>query len=336
MLNNYEVIWYSGGLLDSDIMLSDRRTLSLFGGHPGIDQQKLETWIAGCTAGNNRLLVLEGIGWASQIDVATTNGAAFLTNRGVDVLASDYAQQLANNDLRRCARITSSRPADRFDDAEVFGSGCPDDLSIDVFGAVANGEAVAHFVESFEDGADPVSCPDDAARPSWLAAVRKTNATHTCEKSVAMSFAFAELYPLNCQDQCLFDGYRINGENAELVLDLFGWAGMPINANPIGIDPDPAPRFVNELYQAQPNPANPAATIRYTIAEKGHVALKIFDVNGRLVRTLVDGMAEPAAAPFEVVWDGTNDAGQRVGSGVFFYQIDAPGFTSSKKLVILK
>ncbi len=66
------------------------------------------------------------------------------------------------------------------------------------------------------------------------------------------------------------------------------------------------------------------------------MTLRIFDVGGRVVRTLVDQVQEPVEAAFEVVWDGMNDQGQRVGSGVFFYQIDAPGFTSSKKLVILK
>jgi hypothetical protein len=105
----------------------------------------------------------------------------------------------------------------------------------------------------------------------------------------------------------------------------------------VGVEePAGAPRFVNALYQAQPNPANPSATIRYTIAEKGRVSLRIFDVGGRLVRTLVDEMQTPAEAAFEVVWDGMNEQGQRVGSGVFLYQIDAPGFSSAKKLVILK
>jgi len=93
---------------------------------------------------------------------------------------------------------------------------------------------------------------------------------------------------------------------------------------------------VNELYQALPNPANPTATIRFAIAEKGPVSLRIFDVSGRLVRTLVDQVIAPAAEPFAVVWDGKNDAGDRVGSGVFFYQIDAPGFAAAKKLVILR
>jgi len=130
----------------------------------------------------------------------------------------------------------------------------------------------------------------------------------------------------------------VSGEAADLVIDLFQWSSTcPINGSPIGVEePTGAPRFTNALYQAQPNPANPSATIRYTIAEKGQVGLRIFDVGGRLVRTLVDQVQEPAEAGFEVIWDGMNDQGQRVGSGVFFYQIDAPGFTSSKKLVILK
>ncbi len=336
MLNGYDCIWYTGGLLDSGVMLSDRRTLSLFGGQSSIDQQKLETWIGGCTAGNNRLLVLEGSSWASFIDVNTTNGPQFLSNRGVDVLSNDYAQNLAANDLRRCARITTSRPADRFDDAEILGTGCSDDINVDVYATVSGGEAVTHFVESLEDGDDPVNCADDIDRPAWLNVVRRRNTTATCQHSASMAFAFAELYPLNCTDQCLFDDYKINGENAELVIDLFTWAGCPINTTVIGVDPAEAPRFVNELYQAQPNPANPSATIRYTIAQKGHVSLKIFDVSGRLVRSLVDEVQEPATSPFEAVWNGLNDGGQHVGSGVFFYQIDAPGFTSSKKLVILK
>jgi flagellar hook assembly protein FlgD len=93
---------------------------------------------------------------------------------------------------------------------------------------------------------------------------------------------------------------------------------------------------VNALYQAQPNPANPSARIRYTIAEKGRVTLRIFDVSGRLMRTLVDEVKDATSAGYEVVWDGTTDAGQKVGSGVFFYQIDTQAFTSAKKLVILK
>jgi hypothetical protein len=312
------------------------------GGQPSDDQQTLETWIEACTAGSSRLLILEGTGWASDIDGRTIHGSAFLSRFGVDVLANDYAQDIASNDLRRCARITrrlANLPPGQtqFDDGQAFGSGCPDDVSINVFGAISGGEAVANFVESAEGGDDPVNCADDMDQLAWHAVVRKADPDEICERSVAMSFSFSELYPLNCADQCLFDEFVINGEGAELVIEMFNWAGKAIADNPIGIpDPPSAPELVNALYQAQPNPANPSARIRYSIAEKGRVALRIFDVSGRLVRTLVDEVQEPAEEGLEVVWDGMNDAGQRVGSGVFFYQIETPGFKSAKKLLIVK
>ncbi len=281
--------------------------------------------------------MLEGIGWASDIDVNTVNGPAFLLNRGVDVLADDYAQDLAIDDLRRCARIVGQGPGAGFD-GEIFGSGCQDNIDIDVIAAVNGGVGVANFVYSGEDFAEPVNCADDQNRAPWHAIVRRETGPGSCQRSVSMSFAFSELYPLNCADECLFDDFSVSGEAADLVIDLFQWSNTcPVNASPIGVEePTGAPRFVNALYQAEPNPANPSATIRYTIAEKGPVTLRIFDVGGRVVRTLVDQVQEPAEAAFEVVWDGMNDQGQRVGSGVFFYQIDAPGFTSAKKLVILK
>jgi hypothetical protein len=183
-----------------------------------------------------------------------------------------------------------------------------------------------------------VNCADDQNRAPWHAIVRREAGSGSCQRSVSMSVSFSELYPLNCVDECLFDDFSVNGEAAELVIDLFQWSNTcPINASPVGVEePAGAPRFTNALFQAQPNPANPSATIRYAIAEKGRVTLRIFDVGGRLVRTLVDEVQHPVEGSFEVVWDGTNDQGQRVGSGVFLYQIDAPGFTAAKKLVILK
>jgi hypothetical protein len=329
MLSNYDCsIWYSGGLLDSDVMLSDQRTLSVFGGQPSMDQQKLETWLAGCNTFPSRLLVLEGSDWASAIDAGTTNGPAFLSNRGVYVLASDYEQ--LSGDQRRCARITSSRPADLFDHGEIFGSGCQEVLGVNVFGGATGGEAVAMFMNSFERAGDPSpDCPDDQTMPTWLAVVRKEAPADTCRKSAAMSFALADLYETNCAYECA----PFAPPQPNLVVDLLQWA---VCIPREGIQAAEAPRFVNALYPARPNPANPRAEISYAIAQKGHVSLKIFDVSGRLVRTLVDRVQEPATTPYVVVWDGTNDGGQRVGSGVFFYQVSAPGFGSSKKLVILR
>lgn len=60
----------------------------------------------------------------------------------------------------------------------------------------------------------------------------------------------------------------------------------------------------------------------------------VFDVSGRVVRTLVDGRQEAGA--HAVVWDGANDNGAHVGSGVYWVQMRAGEFVSNKKMVVLK
>lgn len=89
------------------------------------------------------------------------------------------------------------------------------------------------------------------------------------------------------------------------------------------------------LHQNMPNPFNPTTTIRFdTPFGGGRVALRVYDTAGRLVRTLVDGF-EPGGVRF-VDWDGRDQAGKIVASGVYFCRLDGPGFSESRKLVFLK
>jgi hypothetical protein len=104
----------------------------------------------------------------------------------------------------------------------------------------------------------------------------------------------------------------------------------------VGGYPGFAPTFVTWLGQGFPNPMNPVSTIRYTLGVSGRATLKIFDVAGRVVRTLVDAEQKARSAPYEVAWDGKNDRGEAAASGVFFYQLEAPGYRSAKKIVILR
>jgi len=151
-----------------------------------------------------------------------------------------------------------------------------------------------------------------------------------------MSFAFADFLPPNCVEQCLFDDYQINGPNAELVIDLFQWAGKPIHSTVIGVGEGGAPAVAATLDAPRPNPAPQSPVIRYSISARGRVRLKIYDVGGRLVRTLVDQVQEPSAAGYEVMWDGSTNAGARASSGVYFYELDSPGFAATRKLVLLE
>jgi hypothetical protein len=89
------------------------------------------------------------------------------------------------------------------------------------------------------------------------------------------------------------------------------------------------------LHQNIPNPFNPMTKISFDLAQNGHVKLRIFDVAGRTVRTLIDKEMQRGANK-EAVWNGLDDAGRRVSTGVYFYRLDAVGVTMTKKMVMMK
>jgi hypothetical protein len=88
------------------------------------------------------------------------------------------------------------------------------------------------------------------------------------------------------------------------------------------------------LEQNYPNPFNPETRINYSIPEPGYVILSIYDINGLLVKTLQDG--NQPAGRYEAVWDGKNSSGNKVGSGVYFYRIQANSFAQARKMILLK
>ena len=95
--------------------------------------------------------------------------------------------------------------------------------------------------------------------------------------------------------------------------------------------------LTTRLFQNQPNPFNPSTTIRYSLsAAEGsvHAKLVIYDARGHAVRTLVDEVQ--AAGPQQVMWDGRDDQGRQVGSGVYLYQLVAGRQQINRKMVLLK
>ncbi|NUN71058.1 MAG: DUF4623 domain-containing protein, partial [Bacteroidetes bacterium] len=88
------------------------------------------------------------------------------------------------------------------------------------------------------------------------------------------------------------------------------------------------------LEQNYPNPFNPATTIRFALPAMGSVRLTVYDILGRQVRTLMNG--EAAAGYHSVVWDGRNDLGRQVATGMYIYRIESGSFISTKKMMLLK
>lgn len=87
-------------------------------------------------------------------------------------------------------------------------------------------------------------------------------------------------------------------------------------------------------YANYPNPFNPTTVIRYTVDRHCLVTLRVYDVSGGLVATLLD-KAVPAG-PGEIRWDGRDDRGRRVSSGVYFYRVRMPENAISKKMVVVR
>jgi hypothetical protein len=88
------------------------------------------------------------------------------------------------------------------------------------------------------------------------------------------------------------------------------------------------------LAQNFPNPFNPETTIQFDLAAETTVSLRVYDMTGQVVRTLVS--ANRSAGTYTELWNGTNEQGVKVGSGVYFYELKAGAFSSKKKMTLLQ
>ncbi len=89
-----------------------------------------------------------------------------------------------------------------------------------------------------------------------------------------------------------------------------------------------------DVAQNYPNPFNPTTTIKYQLPKQSDVRINVYDITGQIVRTLINRNAE--AGYHQVVWDGANDAGHQVSSGVYFYKMVAGDFVKTQKMILMK
>jgi hypothetical protein len=88
------------------------------------------------------------------------------------------------------------------------------------------------------------------------------------------------------------------------------------------------------LSQNYPNPFNPQTHISYRLPQGGHVTLAVYNVRGQRVGELVD--CQQSAGEHVVTWDGMDEAGRAVASGIYFYQLTAGEFSETRKMLLLK
>jgi hypothetical protein len=141
----------------------------------------------------------------------------------------------------------------------------------------------------------------------------------------------------------LIDDPQGDHENAKTIADWINNAQVlsagiiPLDTNDIDYSPqldngDVPKRFA--LAQNHPNPFNPTTTIAFDLPVRTSVRLVIYDVSGRLIRTLVDDEMSPGQQ--SVRWDGRDAAGRKAASGVYFYRLETPAFNQSRKMILLQ
>jgi len=238
-------------------------------------------------------------------------GQAFLTTYLNVQLTSNNILPLINNQTApRVVPMAGNSVFTTADEWIAFG-GC---LSINDFDAIqtlGGTEQLAQFLTPSGNPGYP-----------YAAATRYTNVADV----IVMPYDFSYIY--NPTDFVPSQpGFTARAEVLRDVLVEFGHIPGP---TVIGV-PDGNLVFGVANY---PNPFNPATEIKLTVPKAGHVSLKVFNVRGELVRTLVNG--ELAAGPQSIMWNGTNDSGSGVASGVYFYETKYNDETLINKMALVK
>jgi 1,4-alpha-glucan branching enzyme len=132
-------------------------------------------------------------------------------------------------------------------------------------------------------------------------------------------------------DPIAYDGF---GQSISITLSKMALVVLQKDSGPTGMGDDASPPAANRLDPNYPNPFNPTTTIRFFLGESQHAAVRIYDVSGRLIRILVN--ADLPAGLHEVRWDGQNEWGENVASGVYWCRLAASHSTLTRRMVLIR
>jgi hypothetical protein len=284
------------------------------------DQQNLINWLQQSGEGKERNLVLTGNDIGYELMMAGTETLSFYETWLATSFLSDGVGSVLVDSVPGVRDNSGGHDFMTHDDGEcVLTGGCPSINYFDVIeprAGVSGTETVADYVKM-----------DSSTRPAGVAYTHSTLGYQTVNLGFGMEFM------MDGMQTSRTPGYFNTG--IEDRVDLMGNIMDYFGKVPTGPGTGVVNGVRNELSHAYPNPFNPVTKIAYSVKEAGPVTIEVYNVAGRVVRTLLDTEADAGASGY-VVWDGTSDGGDRCASGVYFYRIAAPGFTTSRKMVMLK
>ena len=180
--------------------------------------------------------------------------------------------------------------------------------------------------------------PDDSSKKKYetsftdvsyqltIADAKTKSALAVLDESAKSGECIIDVSPYAGKEIILYPSLKIEGVSEEALeyclVNIFG-AKQIKNEKLPSLNQNTVSSFVKvydlSLKQNYPNPFNPVTDIRFSIPQEGLAALSVYDLQGRLVKTLFNGFRE--AGEFSASWNGTNAAGQNVASGLYFYRL---------------
>jgi hypothetical protein len=140
-----------------------------------------------------------------------------------------------------------------------------------------------------------------------------------------------DAYSIKFMGFWIYDGINLQDNYAGDSLNI-QWTGLSWT-NVEEIESGGVPESFS-LFQNYPNPFNPRTRIEFSIAEDSYVTIEIFNIKGEIVKTLVHQYL--SAGHKAITWDGEDESGSRVSSGIYFYRLTSDGFVSTKKMMLIK
>ena len=137
------------------------------------------------------------------------------------------------------------------------------------------------------------------------------------------SFQIIDLYPNRDGTDHLYDFEEVEFNGIIYLLSDF----LEMNSN----DQYPTEFSLGSPY---PNPFNPATSISFDIAETGQIHLAVYDLNGRLIHTLKNGVTE--RGHYVMIWDAKDENGIGVSTGIYFIKLSSSSFLKTQKILFLK
>lgn len=313
-LAGYPVILYLSGDL-SDGLISDGTNIN--GNDKGNDVETLTQWH---DLPGDRYIAYWGDNLSSFLGTSGAGGAAYLnTLMGVNSVDVDVRDEIDGQAAPRVRPVPATGIG--FTTEFIAYGGC---LGINQFDSIQPmGGAIAghEFVQPL------TGLPLTPAASVWFDRQQQVDVDSYRRVALTFPYDFAFVYtPIETSNP---GGIFSRTLLLQEVLQAFGQSTNPGNATDTG----PTPRRF-EVFDAVPNPFNPATKIRFAAPAAGRIAVRIYNVRGELVKTLLDG--EVAAGEHALVWDGTDGRGATVSSGVYLYEVTGFGQREARKMALLK